>query len=71
MGRKQGSQESDTQCSGISSKILIRVLDSVPIVCQNTNLPPAVLSILFAFLIDHVFKHFFIYLVRFFSEDGW
>lgn len=70
-GTEAGSQESDTQCSGISSKILIRVLDSVPIVCQNTNLPPAVLSTLFAFLIDHIFKRFFIYLVRFFSEDGW
>lgn len=31
--------------------VLIRVLDSIPIACQNTNLPPVVLSIMFAFYI--------------------
>ena len=28
---------------------LIRVLDSIPIACQNTNLSPVLLSIMFAF----------------------
>lgn len=40
-----------TQIVQVFLVVLIRVLDSIPIACQNTNLPPVALSIMFAFLI--------------------